>query len=102
MTVSVAQPEPQPEAKPASPVHEVTLAKAAAFAAFGSVISIVSAIVKSKITAVILGPEGIGMSAEINQIFALVQACIAFVSGPAFITVMAKARGTGDKARVQE
>ncbi len=74
-----------------------------AAAALGAVTSIATAafsIVRSKITAVVLGPGGIGMTAEILQVTALFNAPAAMFTGPAFVAAVAQARSAGDDGRI--
>ena len=85
----------------AAPVRRIGLRTAAGLALISSVLTVFTSIARSKVTAQVLGVEGIGEFAEINQLFSLVTIPIGFVSGAAFVTALAKDLGRRDQAGVQ-
>jgi len=55
--------------------------------------TMLAALIKSKVSAVVLGPIGLGQAAEIMQLVTLCMVPLGLVTGPAFVTLIARARG---------
>ncbi len=85
--------------RPAS--HEDhSIGTAAVLGAVASAGTAALGIVRSKVTALVLGPTGIGMTAEILQITTLFTAPAAMFTGPAFVAAVARARADQDRTSV--
>ena len=54
--------------------------------------------VRAKVNAVVLGPAGIGLAAEINQLVALAFVPVNILNGPALVATTADAAGRNDEA----
>ncbi len=81
-------------------VETHSIGTAAALGAVASVAGAAFSIARSKVTAIILGPVGIGMTSEILQITTLFTAPAAMFSGPAFVAAVSRARADADRAAV--
>jgi PST family polysaccharide transporter len=73
---------------------------AAAFGLVASSATTVLAIVRSKTTALVLGPEGVGVTSEILQVVSLAVAPLALFTGPALLIQLSRARAAGDPQRL--
>jgi O-antigen/teichoic acid export membrane protein len=87
-------------AKDPSKQAEVGIGLAAVLGFISSGATAVLSIARSKVTAVVLGPVGVGMTAEVNQIVTMVMAPVSLASGPALIGAVAEGRASGDEAGV--
>jgi PST family polysaccharide transporter len=65
-----------------------------------SLASAVFSILRSKVTAVALGPAGIGITAEIQQLVTLANVPTSMMLGPALVSGVAEARARGDFDKV--
>lgn len=73
----------------------VSLGRAAGLGAVTSVVALATAIVRSKASALFLGPSGVGMAAELQQIATLSLVPLNALSGPALLTALARERNEG-------
>jgi antigen flippase len=83
-------------AKPA----ELGIEAGALLGIIGSGAGLVFSILRSKITAIVLGPAGMGQSAQILQLVAMANLPVGMVTGPALVSGIAEARGRGDHAAI--
>lgn len=75
---------------PATPAPSMTIEKAAGLGAVSSLAGIAASIVRSKTGAIYLGPEGLGVAAEIQQLTALGFVPLAAFTGPALVQAIAR------------
>jgi O-antigen/teichoic acid export membrane protein len=78
----------------------MSIGVAALLGLVSSVATAFLAIARSKVTALVLGPVGIGMSAEITQLVTMANAPVGLTSGPSLIGAVAEAREKKDPAGV--
>lgn len=79
-----------PPASEQQPPRGITLGRAAGLGALTSLSAVVVALIRSKASAVYLGPEGVGVAAELQQIAALATVPLGALVGPALLTALAK------------
>jgi PST family polysaccharide transporter len=77
------------------------MGEAASLGLVGSAASILASVARSKVTAIVLGPIGIGKMAEIQQLVTLANVPAGMVLGPALVTRLAEARRTGDRTAAE-
>lgn len=75
------------------------LGSAAALGAVASVASILASIIRSKVAAIYLGPEGVGIVAEIQQLTTLALVPAAALVGPALIQALANEAKSDEEPR---
>lgn len=92
MTSSEAGPEDGGKA----PKSQAGMGEAVALGAVSSITNILGTVLRSKVTAVWLGPEGVGRMAEILQFVSLANLPATLLTGPALLSALAKARADGD------
>lgn len=80
---------PQQAAAP-EPARRISLGKAAGLGALTSISTVVVALIRSKAAAIYLGPEGVGIAAELQQVATLALVPLAALTGPALLTALAK------------
>lgn len=85
------------EASPATP----GVGSFALLGALTSAASIGTSIVRSKVTARVLGPAGLGVTSEVNQLVALLTSVAAVAAGPVLIAWVSTAHRQGDRAKVR-
>lgn len=73
----------------------MTIERAAGLGLVSSLAGIAASIIRSKTSAVFLGPVGVGMAAEIQQVAALGLVPLAAFSGPALVQALARNRQGG-------
>jgi PST family polysaccharide transporter len=88
--------EPSPDA-PA----DVGMGTAAALGVLSSGASLVFSILRSKVTAIVLGPAGIGKVAEVMQIVSMANLPSTMMTGPALVSGVAEAARRGDRVEVE-
>jgi O-antigen/teichoic acid export membrane protein len=76
----------------------MSMGRAATLGLLSSGAGVLIGIARSKVTAHVLGPEGIGQSAELNQLIGLAMVPVAMFTGPALLSMIAKARADNDLA----
>jgi O-antigen/teichoic acid export membrane protein len=89
---------------PESPTVErqgFTIGGAAALSLAASIGGMIFSLTRSKFTAVFLGPEGIGKTAEILQLVNLANVPIGMLTGPALQGALAEANAESDVTRAQ-
>jgi enterobacterial common antigen flippase len=91
--------EPDEAAAPAPPA--IGIGTAAALGVLSSGASLVFSILRSKVTAVVLGPAGIGKSAEVLQLVSIGNLPATMMTGPALVSSVAEAARRGDRAAVE-
>jgi PST family polysaccharide transporter len=79
----------------------VDMGTAAALGVLGSGVSLVLSIVRSKVTALVLGPAGLGKVAEVMQIVTIANLPATMMTGPALVSGVAEAARRGDRAEVE-
>lgn len=86
-----------PAAGPDKPTHQqpVGLGRAAGLGAVTSIVALITSVIRSKASAVFLGPSGVGMAAEIQQIATLTLVPLSALSGPALLTALAREKNEG-------
>ncbi|MGO9288957.1 MAG: oligosaccharide flippase family protein [Polyangia bacterium] len=77
-----------------------TIGGAALLGMAGTAATLLFSIARSKTTALVLGPEGVGITAEILQLVTLAATPVAIFSGPALMSRLAPARAAGDDAAI--
>ncbi len=92
--------QPPAEAGEGAPAA-VSMGTAAALGVVSSGASLLFSIVRSKVTALTLGPEGIGKVAEVMQIVTMANLPAAMMTGPALVSSVAEAARRGDSAEVE-
>lgn len=98
------QGEPEVESAGETPaVNDRTaiVQKAAMVGVLASAATIGSSIIRSKVTAVVLGPEGVGRAAWVLQIVSLVLIPVAIITGPALAAGFARSKGDSPTAQRQ-
>lgn len=95
-------PAPTPGAPKAAAAVEADpgaqdLGKAAMLGLLASAATIALGIARSKVTATVLGPEGLGKSSYVLQLFQLVAAPTAMLTGPVLVTALTRAIRDGDR-----
>ncbi len=81
----------------AQDTHRATL-----FASLASAVTLVGAAVRSKVTALYLGPIGLGISSEVMQLVAVVMIPLGLVAGPALVKNLATTQDTTTRQRVYD
>src|SRR5260221_6382503 len=81
-------------------VNPITIGSAAFLGLAASAATIVFSIARAKTTALVLGPEGVGITAEILQIVTLAQAPAAIFSGAALVSRLSAARADDDEKTI--
>jgi PST family polysaccharide transporter len=79
----------------------LTIGAAAAFGLLTSVSGVGFAVLRSKVMALRLGPEGLGQIAEINQLVALANVATSTMAGTVLINQLARARAAGDEQAIR-
>lgn len=74
----------------------MSLGDATAIATLGSLATILVSVTQSKVTAVLLGPEGVGELAELRQIATTILVPMGIFNGAPFVALLAEANGRGD------
>jgi PST family polysaccharide transporter len=74
----------------------LTIGSTAMFGLIGSLANVVLAVVRSKVTATTIGPEGLGKAAEINQIVGLANVATTAMTGVLLVNQLGQARGAAD------
>jgi PST family polysaccharide transporter len=103
LAVDVIEPAaapPPPEAVDEAPAP-VGMGTAAALGVLTSGASLVFSIVRSKVTAIVLGPAGIGKVAEVMQIVTMANLPATMMTGPALVSGVAEAARRGDRVEVE-
>jgi PST family polysaccharide transporter len=77
------------------------LVRSTAILGLGSAATIVAAILRAKILAAWLGPEGTGVLAQLAGLSAVLVPLATLGAGNGVVTLIAEARGRGDRARVR-
>ncbi len=77
------------------------LVRSTAILGLGSAATIVAAILRAKILAAWLGPEGTGVLAQLASLSAVLVPLATLGAGNGVVTLIAEARGRGDTARVR-
>jgi PST family polysaccharide transporter len=77
-----------------------SIGDAAALGLLSSGAAVVLGIARSKVTALVLGPSGVGVSSEILQVVALAQTPVAIFTGTALLGRLARARADDDHAAI--
>jgi enterobacterial common antigen flippase len=80
---------------------EVGMGTAAALGVFSSAASLVFSVLRSKITALVLGPDGIGKAAEVLQIVTMANLPATMMTGPALVSSVAEAARRDDRVEVE-
>lgn len=96
-SVTTEAPQPDDNSRPAEPT--VSIERAAGLGAVVSLASIFAAVARSKSAAVFLGPAGVGIVAEIQQLATLALVPLAAFAGPALAQSLARTGNEGS-ARV--
>ena len=78
------------------------LVRATAILGLGSAATVVAAIIRAKILATWLGPEGTGVLAQLAGLTAVLVPLATLGAGNGVISLIAQARGRGDLARVRQ
>ena len=78
------------------------LVRATAILGLGSAATVVAAIIRAKILAAWLGPEGTGVLAQLAGLTAVLVPLATLGAGNGVISLIAQARGRGDLARVRQ
>ncbi len=93
------------EARAAEPLPDapadVGMGTAAALGVLSSGASLVFSIIRSKVTALVLGPAGIGKVAEVLQIVSMANLPSTMMTGPALVSGVAEAARRGDHVEVE-
>ena len=79
----------------------VGMGTAAALGVFSSGASLVFSVLRSKITALVLGPDGIGKAAEVLQIVTMANLPATMMTGPALVSSVAEAARRDDRVEVE-
>lgn len=87
-------PSGEPLVTPAGP--RLTIGHAAVLGLATSAASVLLSVARSKVTATVLGPSGIGLSAEVQQLVALGMVPVSMITGPALVTALAELRRRQD------
>src|SRR5688572_14138530 len=92
----------EPNAPPAGVAQPSTVAAPSIGRAFSlgmvsSVVVAVLAVIRAKVVAVVLGPTGVGITAEITQIATLAATPASIAAGPALVTAVAQGASSTDK-----
>src|SRR5262249_50033767 len=95
MSTSTTAPLPAAEA-PAAPA-EMGIGSAALLGLIGAAAGVGFSIARSKVTALVLGPDGFGKAAQILQIVAVANLPATMVTGPALVSSVAEATRRGDR-----
>lgn len=82
-------------ASPAPPA-KIRIGDAALLGVIGAAAGLAATVARTKVTALVLGPAGIGKAAQILQVVASVNVPVAVFTGPALVKVVAEARRRGD------
>ena len=98
--IEPASAPPPPEAVDEAPAA-VGMGTAAALGVISSGASLVFSIVRSKVTAIALGPAGIGKVAEVMQIVTMANLPATMMTGPALVSGVAEAARRGDRVEVE-
>ncbi|MGH7682392.1 MAG: hypothetical protein ACRENN_10455, partial [Candidatus Eiseniibacteriota bacterium] len=77
------------------------LVRSTAILGLGSAATIVAAILRAKILAAWLGPEGTGVLAQLAGLTAVLVPLATLGAGNGVVTLIAEARGRGDAARIR-
>src|SRR5262245_5525926 len=103
-TDEVAAPDvaPAPPASAEQKPAEISIETGALLGVISSGASLLFTILRSKITALYLGPAGMGRSAQILQLVAMVNIPVTMVTGPALVSGLAEAKGRGDRAQMAQ
>src|SRR5262245_20302493 len=86
-------------ATPSEPV-EMGIGSAAALGLIGAAAGLGFTILRSKVTAVILGPEGFGKAAQILQLVTVANLPATMVTGAALMSSVAEASKRGDREAI--
>src|SRR5262249_16065964 len=87
-------------AKEPAPRAEIGIEAGALLGVVGAGAGLLGTVVRSKVTALVLGPDGMGKSAQVLQLVAFANLPVAMVTGPALVSAIAEARGRGDHAAI--
>ncbi len=81
-----------------------TVVRLAMVSVFASALNVVVSIARGKVTAVILGPHGLGQAAEISQVIATAFVPLSLIGGPALVTALARAltRPEGERSPAKQ
>ena len=79
----------------------LTIGTAAALGLMGSLANVGFSVLRSKVMALKLGPEGLGKIAEINQLVTLANVATVTMTGAVLINHLAQARAAGDDQEVR-
>jgi PST family polysaccharide transporter len=79
----------------------MSIADATVIASIGSLATIFLGVVQSKVTAVLLGPAGVGELAELRQIVMTAVVPLGVFNGAPFVALLAEAHGRGDDQAAQ-
>jgi O-antigen/teichoic acid export membrane protein len=79
----------------------VDMGTATALGVLSSGVSLALSIVRSKVTAIALGPAGLGKVAEVLQIVTIANLPATMITGPALVSSVADAARRGDRAEVE-
>jgi PST family polysaccharide transporter len=91
-------PDSSEKASTAAP-PKASIQRAAGLGVITSVVGLLAAVVRSKASAVFLGPSGVGMAAEVQQIAMLAFVPLGALSGPALLQALAREKNDGAEPR---
>lgn len=77
-----------------------SIGNAALLGAVSTAATVGFSIARSKVTALVLGPTGVGVTAEILQLVTLAMAPVVMFSGPVLVSKLAAAQARGDTAAI--
>lgn len=97
----LAAPGAQPPPSAGDDAPAIGMGTAAALGVLSSGASLVFSIVRSKVTAIALGPAGIGKVAEVMQIVTMANLPATMMTGPALVSGVAEAARRGDRVEVE-
>ncbi len=96
-SVTTEGPQPDDNSRPAEPT--VSIERAAGLGAMVSLANVFAAVVRSKAAAVFLGPAGVGIVAEVQQVATLALVPLAAFAGPALAQSLAS-EGESEAPRI--
>jgi hypothetical protein len=89
-----------PAAEKPAPPAELGIEEGAMLGIIGAGAGLIFPILRSKVTAIVLGPAGMGKAAQILQLVTMANLPVTMITGPALVSSVAEAKGRGDHAAI--